>query len=776
MDVTLGVTVEETAARIALLDAAAPHTVIDQSEIDLVSQPIDTVVSTVVSTDRMLAESGHRLVGTRVCTSDPDIAVGLRNALIDADLTDVNLVSHSDAVTAVIRSEVGGETAASLVSGQDTAALSIIDAAAETTSLIAVEPVVDGDRGAAYRTLLERFSEEPGGATSVIVVGAPVDDALTADLTSRSPVPLRFPDQPQFAMARGAALAGFQRQMSPAGGDLDASLDSASTMLGPQAQQLAYSQVDDVQDFELAGAAVPMQTPMQPLSAVDPADYETEEDEVVPAKRPPALLLGSTIAAVVVVGFAALAVNVAINIRPQAHEQAVRVAEESVGGKYFPVAPGQGVAPDGPNWTMIEDTPPAGSEPEARTFRTQALGSGRGTGDTGAEVIKFYRDGTIGVVPDGNPIEQVAQGVGAGPGGLPEAPQYLTRLIPDFSRWSPCQVLGFVGNMRVLGQSAASAASSVAQSGTNTVTSLAGGTDGITDMTDLGVVAVVPDTKGALFDTTAKVTDTATDVGAIPGEIFKTGTKTGAVEPATSSVLPADTKILDTEALEALPTGGSETKTSLPILGEVIPPDVGAALPGTKGTAPVVETGSNPSLSLPGSTGGAPDTKLGIPGATPGDLLPGSTPSDGRPPVGPQLPDELSPKLDTPQLPTGREPKVDLPAPKVDLPEPKVDLPAPRVELPVPKVEAPPPKVDLPAPPVNIPEPKVDIPVPQAPVEAPAAPPVQAPKLPIIDLPLPVQRAPEADSPVAPEIPSLPSLPLLPELPFGGGLLGSGNG
>ena len=53
-------------ARIALLDATAPHAVVDESSVDLTGEPTASLVSTVLSTSRHLTQTGHRLVGTRV--------------------------------------------------------------------------------------------------------------------------------------------------------------------------------------------------------------------------------------------------------------------------------------------------------------------------------------------------------------------------------------------------------------------------------------------------------------------------------------------------------------------------------------------------------------------------------------------------------------------------------------------------------------------------------------------------------------------------------------
>jgi hypothetical protein len=99
---------------------------------------------------------------------------------------------------------------------------------------------------------------------------------------------------------------------------------------------------------------------------------------------------------------------------------------------------------------MIEEVPPAGTDPVARTFRPQSLNAT--PGETSATLVKYFRDGTIGVVPAADPIAANA-GLPA-PAGFPDIPEYITRLIPDFSRWTPSEVLALVGNMGAMAQSA----------------------------------------------------------------------------------------------------------------------------------------------------------------------------------------------------------------------------------------------------------------------------------------------------------------------------------
>lgn len=648
MDVTLGVAVQGERAVISLLDASAPHSVIDESAVEFTGDALEQLVSTLVSTDRHLVEAGHRLVGTSVYGADTEAVTDLHNALRDADLMNVSVVSQADAVTAATRSLTGGQVAASLVSDGDTAALSIIDTAADATSLIAVEPVVNGDRTAAFRSLLERFSEEPGGAASVIILGGALGAADTAVLSATSPVPLQIPDNPEFALARGVALAGRQQPMAADSGFqnssyTDSDLNFADTMMSAQEQQLAYSEVGGdgfgVDTGSLSLSSAPVQTPMQPLSAVDPdelAAVQADADQ----DRPRVLLLGSAVAAVVVVGFAALAVSVAIGIRPTVSQQAVRLTDESVPGKYFPVAPGQGVTPPGPAWTMVEDLPEPGTDPEARVFQPKLFGRSQAAGDTGAEVIKLYRDNTIGVEPLAQPVAggvtEASNVLAAGPiGGFPAAPDYLTRLIPDFSKFSTCDILGIVGNAPYAAVAGVETWKVLNDAfgvpGKSGVSKLSGGADpgDITDISNLlGTTVVVRGDQGELFSD-----------GTIPDDVFDKS----AVE-LNEEVLPEGAKVV--EVVDTT-TG----KTTTPSLGEAFAlndgkleelPTAGITKTAAATVDPTAGLGVDPGTSLADS--GFPTSQATDTGGTKEFVIPGAGEAETVVPAGgPELSGGLEP-------------------------------------------------------------------------------------------------------------------------------------
>ncbi|MDZ4269657.1 MAG: hypothetical protein U1D00_28910, partial [Mycobacterium sp.] len=382
MQLVLGVSVAGASARLALIDVSSPDGVLDQFDIDLATAPADTLRSTIVGTDSSFRDSGHRLAATRIAWSDEGQAAELRDALTDAGLSNVGVVAPADAATAVVRASASGagqQTSALMFVDTDTAALSVVGADAANTSVIAAEPVGPAGPEAACTELLDRLRDETGGAESLYVVGTGAGvSALTEVLRATSPIPVRPVEAAAFAIARGAALANLPAPSAPELPSLD-----VSTTPGPQiGEHLAYSMDPDSGAFDAGygpyGNDVPMQAPMAPLSHADDPDEFDEEPAVAAAPgRPRILLVGSTIAAIVVVGFATLAVVVAISIQPAAVQQAIR-DYEAVPGKYLPVMPGQGTTAVEDSEVYLPPVVPVVDKPADEGGRTVLAGGNRG--------------------------------------------------------------------------------------------------------------------------------------------------------------------------------------------------------------------------------------------------------------------------------------------------------------------------------------------------------------------------------------------------------------
>ncbi|MCB9440552.1 MAG: hypothetical protein H6523_09925 [Mycolicibacterium sp.] len=411
MDVMLGVAVDGDRGQIAMLDAGPGHAVIDEAVVLLGEQSVDELIARLVATDRSLGDDGHRLVSTRVCCEDPDVAAAISGGLTTAGLANVAAVSASEAVSGAM--PVHGETAA----------LSL------GTGSLAQEVALTG---ASESLLSAEASAATGMAPAVDVMATGVAPVVDSGATSMAPAM----DSDATSMA---PATGDETMVVPAGTD---------PLLNTERQQLAYS-LDP--DLEPAGEA----TAYGPAAAAEAGyvdtgygDYDDygyedgyEEEPEQRDRRP--LLIGSTVAAFMIVGFATLAVSVAVSIKPTSSSQALRLQDDAVPGKYFPVAPGQGVQPDGNAWTMIEEAPATGAAvgtPAVRTFQPLALGPSTQTAaQTAAQTVRVYPDGAMTV--GGAPVPAVTPAVptpgtnvgvgaiGAVPGVIvPQAP-LLTSLI-----------------------------------------------------------------------------------------------------------------------------------------------------------------------------------------------------------------------------------------------------------------------------------------------------------------------------------------------------------
>ena len=745
MNVTLGVFVDPAEARVALLDAAPPNAMIDQTEIDLATEPLAAVVSTLTATAQALTSAGHELVGTTLCGSDADQATELVNALAEAHLTNVAVVPIQEAATAAVRTLAGADPVATLVNDGQTVALSMVDASG-ATSQIAVESIDAGDADAAYRTLLQRLATAPGEATGVIVMGSLDDDGLPAEVVQTSPVPVRFPDDSEFALARGAALAGVAQDQTRASAALAVPQDatmaapavpSDATMAAPVAsqdpqtaatpldhntvvgQQLAYSQAGDEDAVDLTDPGAAYDDLYESDDSYDDEVYEVEPDSEVRRRQ---VLIGSSVGSLAVIGFATLAVSVAVTVQPTASQQAIRLQEDSVPGKAFPVAPGQGAQPDGPNWTMIEQLPPPGIPSEVRTFETRMLSSARDGAAQATQaapaVVNLYKDGTVGLA---NAAAPVLPNIPAplNPGIVPTFPSFAdfaTRLIPDFSVISMIELLNFLANLPQLIPFNAAVPSVLDRS-----------------LDDIGVLAVVPKDQGALFSTTS-----GTAANVIPPSLFATDKsaldKAQALPPGTALIdtLPGATDAAETpkalsevhldpdaatlESAEPAPAQPAEADTDA--TDEVTDPDgtTQSPDPTTETTAPSTDPDATTSAEPSPTTGPEPTATTSAPPSAE-STVPESTPTVERS-VEIETPTSVAPTPTPTQVPTQTQ------APTRTVPAEPV-VPAPEPE-PVPTVAPAPEPVPTVAP---APEPAIT----QAPVER--APAVVEPEAPAVTVP-----------------------------------------
>src|SRR4051812_32743305 len=272
------------------------------------SNAAEQVVEAVLGTKESAAEGGHHLKSIGVTWSDHAEASILRDTLSARGIEGVMLVSDGHAAGALAQAvgrAVGYSTTALLFIDRDTATLSVVQTADGSVVKVLSRSLHSDDAMAVLTEMAAAVDAQDSPPQGMFVVGSGVDvTSVKAHLENLVSLPVSAPDEPEIALARGAALAsanapaleattaGLAYSLDPDGttaGNAYAGLAAAETQLAPVG---ADARLDDY-------AA---QTDMEPIAA--------EEG------RKPFLLVGSALTSIFVVGVVALVISLAVSIRP----------------------------------------------------------------------------------------------------------------------------------------------------------------------------------------------------------------------------------------------------------------------------------------------------------------------------------------------------------------------------------------------------------------------------------------------------------------------------
>jgi len=246
-------------------------------------------------------------VSTGVTWTDHAQAAVLREALVARGIEEVLLVSELHAAAALAQAvgrAVGYDTTALMFVERDTATLAVVETADGSVVKVLSQGLHSADTIAVLTEMVTSLQAEKSTPQGMFVVGSNVDvTAVKAHLKDLVSVPVIAPEEPQVALARGAALAA-----------ANAPRFDASTV------GLAYSlDPDDTTDSPLA-LADDVTAFLGPADAlVDTADVASDSD-AVSSRSKPFLLVGSSLTAIFVAGMMALAIAIVINIRPTADQ------------------------------------------------------------------------------------------------------------------------------------------------------------------------------------------------------------------------------------------------------------------------------------------------------------------------------------------------------------------------------------------------------------------------------------------------------------------------
>ncbi|ORW64483.1 hypothetical protein AWC24_20600 [Mycolicibacter senuensis] len=324
-----GVTVDEDGFEVDTADAAFP----------------DQVVSAILGTQESAQQGGYRLASTGVTVADQVQAGQLRDALADRRVENVMLVSAFLAAAALAQAvggTIGYQRTALMFIEPEGATLAVVDSTdGSITEVRRVALPPDDGAALAELTFLAaqagRLESRPDG---LFVVGSGVNVGLVKpELDAVSAIPVSVPEEPETALARGAALASAHAPLFDSSTSALAwARDPGTGVIDPGLVALAYAQQADydatIGEYALAYSAIPDATDSGYLAFADAestaniiaTDYPPSSgvhpaDDLEPARRRnPFLLAGSGLAAFFVVGVASLLVALAVSIRPTASE------------------------------------------------------------------------------------------------------------------------------------------------------------------------------------------------------------------------------------------------------------------------------------------------------------------------------------------------------------------------------------------------------------------------------------------------------------------------
>lgn len=302
MDIVLGVSMTPTTVRMALVEGEkadgeiVDHDIFETQTADDSATPVEQVVSAILGTRESAEEGGHHLKSVGVAWSDHDAAARLRDALDAAGVKDVMMVSELHAAGSLAQAAgqaVGYSSTGLLFVDRDTATMSVVEPDGAISKVLS-RSLHSTDAMAVLGEMAAAVADADTSPQGMFVVGAGVDvTAVRAHLAELLDIPVNAPGDAELALARGAALASANAPM----------FDAATA-------GLAYSAAPGG-----VAAAAPLAAP---LLTADEFGFDELGDAPVVADqgRKPFLLVGSALTSIFVVGVVALAISLAVSIRP----------------------------------------------------------------------------------------------------------------------------------------------------------------------------------------------------------------------------------------------------------------------------------------------------------------------------------------------------------------------------------------------------------------------------------------------------------------------------
>jgi hypothetical protein len=401
VEIVLGVSMTPTTVRLALVEGEKAdgviidHDVFDISAVDgsATSGASDQVIAAVLGTQEGAIAAGHHLVSTGVTWTDHAEAAVLREELVARGIEDVLLVSELHAAAALAQAvgrAVGYDKTGLMFVERDTATLAVVETADGSVVKVLSKHLHDEDAIAVVAEMATSLQDQESVAQGMFVVGSGVDvTAVKAHLKDLVSVPVIAPEEPQLALARGAALAS-----------ANAPRYDASTV------GLAYSQDPDGTTAQTMAALLGHDD-----ASPNAADIASDPDHM-PERSKPFLLAGTSLTAIFVAGMMALTITMAINVEPTVDQ----------GSGETTVHPGAAAPPP-----ALQIAPPPAPQQVPKTVP-----------EPGAAALPSAATATARLkVPPAQPPPVLVRNAAPAPAAPPPAPAAPPGIAPPMIQWLP---------------------------------------------------------------------------------------------------------------------------------------------------------------------------------------------------------------------------------------------------------------------------------------------------------------------------------------------------
>ena len=228
------------------------------------------------------------------------------------------------ALAQTVGNAIGYEYTAMLFVEPDTATLAVIDSADGSITDVRRRPLNGANPVPELAAMIARLDAPESYAEGLFIVGCDVDIApIKPALEVASYLPISAPEEPDMALARGAALASANAPLfASSTAALANAQDPGTGEVDPFAVSPGYLEVPvhrpgaELREEDLAYSAAPDQDADAETGVVNIVEAAAEDDFDTSQRPRPLMLVGSALAVVVVSAALALEIALALGIRP----------------------------------------------------------------------------------------------------------------------------------------------------------------------------------------------------------------------------------------------------------------------------------------------------------------------------------------------------------------------------------------------------------------------------------------------------------------------------